>query len=253
MITMRNWIVENTVHDSLIGYERDHLARRLEISTDLGPEWALKLDLDRDGKKNVVDLEREGDVLYVDLTRDMLSGDGHYRAQLRGLSGEVVRHSNIFWLGVSNSINAIDAFPPLEPTEMAQMEAKITQARDEAVAAAAHPPKLSEGHTWLIWDMEAKGYVDTGVTAAGVAEIPVTLTASGWTGSGPYEQTVSVPGLTDSGEIGPAEGLTVEQRAAVRDALISIQSRDPEAGTLTVAADGERPGVDIPAIVFLWG
>lgn len=173
MITMRNWIVESTVHDSLIGYERDHLARRLEISTDLGPEWALKLDLERDGMKNVVDLEREGDVLYVDLTRDMLAGDGHYRAQLRGLSGEVVRHSNVFWLVVSNSINAIDSFPPLEPTEMAQMEERVTKAKDEAVAAAetvkqysGKPPIIQDG-TWWIWDAESKSYMDTGEAAQG--------------------------------------------------------------------------------------
>lgn len=173
MITMRNWIVENTVHDSLIGYERDHLARRLEISTDLGPEWALKLDLERDGKKNVVDLERDGDVLYVDLTRDMLAGDGHYRAQLRGLSGEVVRHSNVFWLVVSNSINAIDSFPPLKPTEMAQMEERVTKAKDEAVAAAetvkqysGNPPIIQDG-TWWIWDAESKSYMDTGEAAQG--------------------------------------------------------------------------------------
>lgn len=173
MITMRNWIVENTVHDSLIGYERDHLARRLDISTDLGPEWALKLDLERDGMKNVVDLEREGDVLYVDLTRDMLAGDGHYRAQLRGLSGEVVRHSNVFWLVVSSSINAIDSFPPLEPTEMAQMEERVTKAKDEAVAAAetaqqysGKPPIIQNG-TWWIWDAESKSYMDTGEAAQG--------------------------------------------------------------------------------------
>lgn len=173
MITMINWIVESTVRDSLIGYERDHLARRLKIGTDLGPEWALKLDLDRDGKKNVVDLEREGDVLYVDLTRDMLAGDGHYRAQLRGLSGEVVRHSNVFWLVVSSSINAIDSFPPLEPTEMAQMEERVTKAKDEAVAAAetvkqysGKPPIIQNG-TWWIWDAESKSYMDTGEAAQG--------------------------------------------------------------------------------------
>lgn len=253
MITMRNWIVESTVHDSLIGYERDHLARRLEISTDLGPEWALKLDLERDGKKNVVDLEREGDVLYVDLTRDMLAGDGHYRAQLRGLSGEVVRHSSVFWLVVSNSINAIDSFPPLEPTEMAQMEERVTKAKEEAVAAASHPPKLSERRTWLVWDLETGEYSDTGVAATSVMEVPVTLAASGWTGSGPWEQVVSVPGLTEHGEIGPANSLTEEQRAAVRNAMLSVSGKDMTSETLTVVADGEKPALDIPAIVFLWG
>lgn len=174
MITMKDWRVGVPYRENIIGYERDHLFRRLEIATDLGPEWSVKLDVRREGRTNVIDLEWTGKVLYVDLTREMLGADGLYTAQLRGVKGEVVAHSNLFTLIVSEAINGIDAFPPLEPSEMAQMEAKMTQAKEAAQAAAEaartvslHPAKLSSERTWLVWDTEMGGYVDTGVTATG--------------------------------------------------------------------------------------
>ena len=37
--------------------------------------------------KNVVDLERTGDALWVDLTRDILAADGLYRRQPGALKG----------------------------------------------------------------------------------------------------------------------------------------------------------------------
>ena len=162
-------------------------------------------------------------------------------AQQRILAGGIKQH------------HASDSFPPLEPTEMAQMEERVTKAKEEAVAAASHPPKLSERRTWLVWDLETGEYSDTGVAATSVMEVPVTLAASGWTGSGPWEQVVSVPGLTEHGEIGPANSLTEEQRAAVRNAMLSVSGKDMTSETLTVVADGEKPALDIPAIVFLWG
>lgn len=79
----------------------------------------------------------------------------------------------------------------------------------------------------------------------------ITLLSASWTGDGPYEQVVSVEGLTQSGYMTPADGMTVQQRAAARNANISILSRDTTTGTLTVVADGDKPTVDIPATVVM--
>ena len=209
MIRLDNWRVRMEVRDRELGYESDHLHRRLEIAADLDAGWAVKLDMALGKAKNVVDLERTGDVLWVDLTRDILASDGLYRCQLRGHKGDTVAHSNQFELLVSGSINAVEAFPSVEPSELAQMEARVTQAKADAVAAAdraeaaaVHPPKLSEDQTWMVWDLESGAYQDTGVYSGGAA--PNIGPDGNWVVGG-VDTGVSATGPRgEQGPIGPA-------------------------------------------------
>mgnify|MGYP002569944706 FL=1 len=209
MIRLDNWRVRMEVRDRELGYESDHLHRRLEIAADLDAGWAVKLDMALGKAKNVVDLERTGDVLWVDLTRDILAADGLYRCQLRGLKGDTVAHSNQFELLVSGSINAAEAFPSVEPSELAQMEARVTQAKADAVAAAdraeaaaVHPPKLSGDQTWMVWDLESGAYQDTGVYSGGAA--PNIGPDGNWVVGG-VDTGVSATGPRgEQGPIGPA-------------------------------------------------
>ena len=209
MIELKNWWVSLDLGDRVIGYESDHLHRRLEIAADLDVGWAVKLDMALGKVKNVVDLERTGDVLWVDLTRDILASDGLYRCQLRGLKGDTVAHSNQFELLVSGSINAVEAFPSVEPSELAQMEARVTQAKADAVAAAdraeaaaVHPPKLSGDQTWMVWDLESGAYQDTGVYSGGAA--PNIGPDGNWVVGG-VDTGVSATGPRgEQGPIGPA-------------------------------------------------
>ena len=209
MIELKNWRVLMEVRDRELGYESDHLHRRLEIAVDLDAGWAVKLDMALGKAKNVVDLERTGDVLWVELTRDILASDGLYRCQLRGLKGDTVAHSNQFELLVSGSINAAEAFPSVEPSELAQMEARVTQAKADAVAAAdraeaaaVHPPKLSGDQTWMVWDLESGAYQDTGVYSGGAA--PNIGPDGNWVVGG-VDTGVSATGPRgEQGPIGPA-------------------------------------------------
>ena len=209
MIRLDNWRVLMEVRDRELGYESDHLHRRLEIAVDLDAGWAVKLDMALGKAKNVVDLERTGDVLWVELTRDILAADGLYRCQLRGLKGDTVAHSNQFELLVSGSINAAEAFPSVEPSELAQMEARVTQAKADAVAAAdraeaaaVHPPKLSGDQTWMVWDLKSGAYQDTGVYSGGAA--PNIGPDGNWVVGG-VDTGVSATGPRgEQGPIGPA-------------------------------------------------
>ena len=209
MIELKNWWVSLDLGDRVIGYESDHLHRRLEIAADLDAGWAVKLDMALGKAKNVVDLERTGDVLWVELTRDILASDGLYRCQLRGLKGDTVAHSNQFELLVSGSINAAEAFPSVEPSELAQMEARVTQAKADAVAAAdraeaaaVHPPKLSGDQTWMVGDLESGAYQDTGVYSGGAA--PNIGPDGNWVVGG-VDTGVSATGPRgEQGPIGPA-------------------------------------------------
>ena len=103
----------------------------------------------------------------------------------------------------------MEAFPSVEPSELAQMEARVTQAKADAVAAAdraeaaaVHPPKLSEDQTWMVWDLESGAYQDTGVYSGGAA--PNIGPDGNWVVGG-VDTGVSATGPRgEQGPIGPA-------------------------------------------------
>ena len=182
MITMKAWqVYADNPHDLRIGYQGENLARRLEIAVEPAEDWQYKLDLcSAAGQANVLALAQKGGLLTADLERAHLAESGLCRAQVRGLNGTRERRSNIFYLEIGPSINAIEQFEPLEPSEFAQMEQEITahsaaaqaaaaqaeQAADRAEQAAVHAPTVQNG-VWWVFDPASGAYIDTGVAAQG--------------------------------------------------------------------------------------
>ena len=132
MLYLKDWRVCTPPGFSL-GFEGDNLAVTLALDTDLPEGWDLKLDVEKEGKKNIIQLERSGQVYSVQLTSSMLASGGLYLLQVRGTLGEQIRHSNQFYAAVHHSINAVDAFPPSLPSEFEQMEDRLTDINN-------HPP-----------------------------------------------------------------------------------------------------------------
>lgn len=148
MLELKSWRVNVPPGEDRIGFAGEHLAHRLEINGDLGPEWSVKLELQRDGRRNVIALEREETLLYVDLTRDMMGEPGLYTAQLRGMRGEVEAHSDLFFLRVSRSVGGLEGFPPCLPSELRQLERKMEDLlvkAETAVERAAEYVDRAEG------------------------------------------------------------------------------------------------------------
>lgn len=142
--------------DFSMGFEGDNNAVTLEISTDLSDGWDLKVDVAKDGEKNIIQLNRRDNVYYALLTSSMLADDGVYEMQVRGTLGDQVRHSNIFLSHVHNSINATDAFPPPLPSEFEQMEDRLTSINN-------NPPQPGENGYWLIWDPDDMEYKESDI------------------------------------------------------------------------------------------
>lgn len=182
MLEMKKWQVRaQNPQDVRIGYQGENLSRKLEIAVDELENWQYKLDLcNVDGQANVLDLARMGDRVSVDLAREHVAVSGLCQAQVRGLDGSRERRSNIFYLDIGASLNALDAFEPLEPSEFSQMEQRLSalsaqtetaaqqaeQAAEIVAQAIVHTPEIREG-TWWVFDQETGDYLDTGVTAQG--------------------------------------------------------------------------------------
>ena len=137
----------------------------------------------------------------------------------------------------------------------AQQAALAQQAAGSAATAAAS--QLTGQMAGYVSDAQeaAQDAADaaTAISAYGT-EVAVTLTAAGWTGAAaPYAQTVAVAGLLANsyGDMGPANSATAAQRAAYRAALIAVTAQAD--GSVTLVADGDKPAVDIPAVVRFGG
>lgn len=216
MIIMKNFrVTVPRKQDAFLGYTGEHLSRRFFVQVDDPDEWVYKLDVRNElGAANIIDLTRDGNLLYADIERAALAVSGRYEAQIRAIDGEKVKCSNVFGLFAAHSVEATEYFEALSPSEFQQMEANLTaikqetvQAADRAEAAAVHAPTMSENKTWLIWNQEKAAYEDTGIYSGG--ETPMINAAGNWSiggvdtgvaASGPQGE----PGPKgDRGETGP--------------------------------------------------
>lgn len=78
------------------------------------------------------------------------------------------------------------------------------------------------------------------------------LSASGWVGTdAPYTYELEVDGLgaEQNGKIGVAQSATFEQRQMAREAQLCLIGQ--EDGKLYIAADGEKPNINIPVTIVL--
>lgn len=128
MITMKNFrVLVPEKSDALLGYTGENLSRRLAIAVDDPGPWSYKLDIRNDaGAANVMDLIVGDRVIYVDIERSALQVSGRVQAQVRAIDGDVVKCSNVFTLFIGDSVQAVEYFESLPPSEFEQLESRMT-------------------------------------------------------------------------------------------------------------------------------
>lgn len=146
-----------------LAFEKNNLVDDvINVTVDTDESWSYKLDIKYPQKcctgeqlYNIIDLMRTGDVATVELTAAMLPFSGKYTAQLRGINGDKVYHSDTFDMWVKYSIEPGSAYDPV-PSEFYQIEENITEANQ-------HPPKPGSNGYWLVWNTTTKQYEESDV------------------------------------------------------------------------------------------
>lgn len=83
--------------------------------------------------------------------------------------------------------------------------------------------------------------------------LAATALASAWTGDGPYEQEIAISGITESSNaiVGLSRAATADEAKVCRAARLRPTGQG--AGSITLAADGPAPGIDLPLTVIILG
>ena len=136
----------------------DNLADVLLVSGDLpdGFQWTLLVG--HEGLLDTVLLTEVSGSLRGTIPKDTLAYTGEYQLQLKGVSGELTKHTNVLRVMVSGSLSGDAQWPEL-PSEFSQAEERIRELNE-------HPPIPGDDGYWYIWDLE------TGAYAASELETP---------------------------------------------------------------------------------
>lgn len=127
-------------------FQNNNLVNTLAAVTDKDESWQYNVDIfmPNSNRYNSIIMTRNGNMLSVDLTRQMLSENGRYIFQFRGQSGNAVYHTDKFCLWVKDSIDLNEAYDPM-PAEFYQMESEMKDILKQVQETAAETlPEINE-------------------------------------------------------------------------------------------------------------
>lgn len=80
------------------------------------------------------------------------------------------------------------------------------------------------------------------------------LSTSGWSGSAPYTQTVTVDGLTDGMRVRayPAYGDDYQPALAMREAVVCVSYAKRDGSNVTFTCLEDKPAVDIDVVLEVY-
>ena len=162
-----------------LAFEKNNLVDVINVTVDTNESWGYKLDIKYPQKCctgeqlcNIIDMTRTGNVATVELTAAMLPFSGKYIAQLRGIDGDKVYHSDTFDMWVKYSIEPGSTYDPV-PSEFYQIEAKITDLNN-------HPPTPGNNGYWMIWNPITREYEESTVSLPDGTLPDISDATKGW-------------------------------------------------------------------------
>lgn len=125
------------VGDKIIGFALNNLVNRFEATTDKDESWEyqLKVYMVEPKKYNIINLNWDTDnknVIYVDLTRDMMPFGGRYTMQFVAIKDTEVSHTEKFDIWVEDSLDPARHYCSI-PSEFYQFEDEIKQIYNDVV------------------------------------------------------------------------------------------------------------------------
>lgn len=124
----------NITGNRIIGFAINNLVNRFEATTDKDESWSyqLKVFMVIPEKFNIINLYRDegSNVLYVDLTRDMMPFGGRYICQFLAYKEGQVDQTEKFDIWVNDSLDPACAYIPI-PSEFYQIEGDIQKMYEE--------------------------------------------------------------------------------------------------------------------------
>lgn len=228
----------------VIARQYDNLTRRLEILGQFPEGWDWTLLVQADKHLDIIALAPMEGGLGVDLTAEMLALSGYYTVQLKGVQGELVRHTNQVRIFIPDSLSG-DANWPEVPSEFSQIEANIRE-------LGAHPPIPGDGGFWMVWDLEKKEYVTSDLPLPNVSVGPAGKAATIEVG----ETVTGDPGTQAAVENTGTENAAVLRFTIPRGAVgptgatpdISVEVTGLPAGaepTVSVSGTPEKPVISL--------
>ena len=163
MIYFDDWLLMMDA-GPVIARQYDNLTRRLEILGQFPEGWDWTLLVQADKHLDIIALAPMEGGMGVDLTAEMLALSGYYTVQLKGVQGELVRHTNQVRIFIPDSLSG-DANWPEIPSEFSQAEARIRELNE-------HPPYPGDAGYWMVWDLETDTYIQSPLPLPPVAEGP---------------------------------------------------------------------------------
>lgn len=112
--------------DRIIGFALNNLVNRFEATTDKDASWTytLKAYMTKIQKTNIINLSRDGQTIYVELTRDMMPVGGRYVMQFVATKGELVDQTDKFDVWVEDSLDPTPQYTPI-PSEFYQFRTEM--------------------------------------------------------------------------------------------------------------------------------
>ena len=154
MITFDNWVIDNPCGPP-IAMQYDNLSRTLMVIGDLPAGWEWAMLVECQGNLNIILLSPVEGGVGATLTNDMLALSGYYTMQLRGMQGDVVRHTNQIQVFIPESLSG-DAQWPDVPSEFTEIEQTI-------ISINNNPPKPGVNGYWMIYNPETGEYEESDI------------------------------------------------------------------------------------------